>query len=62
MRRFKLPLQKCAHGIIDRIPEAEEQVSPLPDAWYVLYKFQALNFGVKLSNEKEKPLKWMDRR
>ena len=53
---IKLVLQKGTHSIINGIPEAQQQICPLPNLWYVIKNFQALKFGVKLSNQKEKPL------
>ena len=62
MRGLQLPLQKGADGIVDGVPKAQKQVGPFPNSWYVLEDFQALKFVVKLSNEKEKPLKGTDSR
>lgn len=49
-------LQKGADGIIDRIPETQQQIRSLPNLWYVVKNFQALKFDVKLSNENQKAL------
>ncbi len=56
VRGFQLPLQKCAYRVIYSIPEAQQQISPLPNPWYIVNKFQAAKFAVKLMNEKEKRL------
>jgi hypothetical protein len=54
VRCLQLIFKKCPYRIINGVPEAQQQISPLPNPWYILKDFQSLKFGVKLSNEKEK--------
>ena len=53
---FQFPFQECAHGIVNGIPETEQQVCSFPDFWYVVKYLQAAKFVVKLVNRKEKTL------
>ena len=53
--RVELVLQDRTDGVIDGVPNAQQQVSSLPNPWYIVKNFQALKFVVKLINEKEKP-------
>lgn len=51
---LQFPFQECPYRIINGVPEAQEEIGPLPNPWYIVNKIQSAKFAVKLSNEKEK--------
>ena|SRR5688500_17969458 len=54
---IKLVLQKGTHSIINGIPEAQQQICPLPNLWYVIKNFQALKIWCKVKQSKGKAFK-----